>query len=187
MQFFDVILSLAALFGLGAFLTLRCRLPGALAPLAGLSLVSLWFTLAGMAGLLRPAGWLALALGFGLGIWAFWPRRGQKLSARQALGQIFTPGAALFWGLTLAFLVYFAIRQPLFSDFDEFSFWGTAAKLTKVNDTLYTECEVGWAWQATQNPGLITLSYFLQFLGSFAPWKLGTKANVSISGCFSNI
>lgn len=187
MQFFDVILSLAALFGLGAFLTLRCRLPGALAPLAGLSLVSLWFTLAGMAGLLRPAGWLALALGFGLGIWAFWPRRGQKLSARQALGQIFTPGAALFWGLTLAFLVYFAIRQPLFSDFDEFSFWGTAAKLTKVNDTLYTECEVGWAWQATQNPGLITLSYFLQFLGSFAPWKVYLAYDALLFACFGAV
>ena len=84
-------------------------------------------------------------------------------------------------------LLYTSIRQPLFSDFDEFSFWGTAAKLTKVNDTLYTECEVGWAWQATQNPGLITLSYFLQFLGSFAPWKVYLAYDALLFACFGAV
>lgn len=187
MEILNVLISLLALFGLGAFLTLRCRLPGALAPLGGLALVSLWFTLAGMAGVLRPAGWVLLALGFGLGAVAFLPAKNGPAGLKNKLGEIFTPGAALFWGLTLAFLVYFAVRQPLFSDFDEFSFWGTAAKLTKVNDTLYTECEVGWAWQATQNPGLITLGYFFQFLGGFAPWKVYLAYDALMFACFGAV
>ena len=46
----DILLALAALWLLCRFLTVCCRVPAALAPLAGLSLAALWLTLAGMAG-----------------------------------------------------------------------------------------------------------------------------------------
>ena len=49
----DILLALAALWLLCRFLTVCCRVPAALAPLAGLSLAALWLTLAGMAGPLR--------------------------------------------------------------------------------------------------------------------------------------
>lgn len=179
----DIAASLCALALLCAFLTLRCRVPGALAPLTALGCISLWLTLAGMAGLLLPAGWLLLAASAALGVWALAGQRGKgKLLAR-----LLPPGAALFWALTVSFAVYFAIRQPLFSDFDEFSFWGPAAKLTSLNNSLYTTGEIGWAWQATQTPGLIVLSYFVQFLGRFAPWKVYLAYDMLLFACFAAV
>lgn len=176
----DIFVSFAALALLCAFFTLRCRLHSALAPLAALGCISLWLTLAGMAGLLLPAAWVLLAASALLGGWA--------LATRAKSGGwrlLFTPGAALFWGLALSFAVYFAIRQPLFSDFDEFSLWGTAAKLTSLNNALYTTAEIGWAWQATQTPGLIVLGYFVQFLGAFAPWKVYLAYDILLFSCFA--
>lgn len=181
----DIAASLCALALLCAFLTLRCRVPGALAPLTALGCISLWLTLAGMAGLLLPAGWLLLAASAALGAWALAGQRAGPIG--QTLARLFTPGAALFWALTVSFAVYFAIRQPLFSDFDEFSFWGPAAKLTSLNNSLYTTGEIGWAWQATQTPGLIVLSYFVQFLGRFAPWKVYLAYDMLLFACFAAV
>lgn len=178
----DIVLSLCALALLCAFFTLRCRLPGALAPLTALGCISLWLTLAGMAGLLLPAAWVLLAASAVLGVWAL---AGQ--SKKELLARLFPPGAALFWALTISFAVYFAIRQPLFSDFDEFSFWGPAAKLTSLDHSLYTTGEIGWAWQATQTPGLIVLSYFVQFLGSFAPWKVYLAYDMLLFACYAAV
>lgn len=178
----DILVSFGALALLCAFLTLRCRLHSALAPLAALGIISLWLTIAGMAGLLAPAVWLLLAASAALGVWAL-ASRGKQGGWRA----LFSPGAALFWALAVSFAVYFAIRQPLFSDFDEFSFWGPAAKLTCLNDSLYTTGEIGWAWQATQTPGLIVLSYFVQFLGQFAPWKVYLAYDLLLFACFAAV
>ena len=181
----DILLALAALWLLCRFLTVRCRVPAALAPLAALSLAALWLTVAGMAGQLRPgaiAFYLACCAGGVLSV-----QKGPKPFSRKAMRAMLMPGSVVFWALSLAFAVYFCIRQPLFADFDEFSFWGTAAKLTCTNDALYTTGEIGWAWQATQNPGLIVLGYFFQLFGEFAPWKIFLAYDVLLFACFAAV
>ena len=181
----DILLALAALWLLCRFLTVRCRVPAALAPLAALSLAALWLTVAGMAGQLRPGAvvfYLACCAGGVLSL-----QKGLKPFSREAARAMLTPGSVVFWALSLAFAVYFCIRQPLFADFDEFSFWGTAAKLTCMNDALYTTGEIGWAWQATQNPGLIVLGYFFQLFGEFAPWKIFLAYDVLLFACFAAV
>ncbi len=181
----DILLALAALWLLCRFLTVCCRVPAALAPLAGLSLAALWLTLAGMAGLLRPGAavlYLACLAGGAVSL-----KKSRPGSGQTALQCLITPGSTVFWALSLAFAVYFCIRQPLFADFDEFSFWGTAAKLTCINNALYTTGEIGWAWQATQNPGLIVLGYFFQVWGSFAPWKIFLAYDVLLFACFAAV
>lgn len=180
MLYFDLVLSFTALFGLCAFFTLCCKLHSALAPLAALACLSTWFTLAGTAGLLRPGGWLAYAACWGLGLWAL-ARHPQKAE----LQKLASPGAVLFWALAATFAVYFALRQPMFSEFDEFSLWGTAAKLTKTNDRLFPECELGVPWLATQNPGLIVLGYFVQFFGEFAPFKVYLGYDLLLFACIA--
>ena len=62
---FDVVLAFAALFGLAAFFTLRCRVHSALSPLVSLCSVSLVLAAAGVAGVLRPAVWAVSLLCFG--------------------------------------------------------------------------------------------------------------------------
>ena len=180
----DILISLLALFCLGAAFVLLAGLHSALAPLASLACATLWLTLAGMADLLLPGYLLCLAVCFGLGIWAFWANR---KALRRAWTRLFSPGAAFFWGMTLLFAVYFAVRQPMFHDYDEFSFWGTAAKLTCTNHQLFTTAEIGWPWQASQNPGLILLGYFVQALGRFAPWKVYLAYDMLFFACFAAV
>ena len=103
------------------FFTLRCRVHSALSPLVSLCSVSLVLAAAGVAGVLRPAVWAVYLLCFVLGAAAL----RQKWQDRKALC---TPGAVLFWTMSAAFAVYFALRQPLFTDFDEMSFWGHRRK-----------------------------------------------------------
>lgn len=178
LQYFDLVLSFTALFGLCAFLTLKARLHSALAPLAALGITSIWFTLAGVADLLVAGGWVFYLAAWGLGIFALVTKRSE---ARRLL----SPGAVVFWGLAVSFAVYFSIRQPMFHDFDEFSFWGPAAQMTSTTDHLYTICEYGTPWQATQNCGLIVLSYFVQFFGAFAPFKVYLAYDLLLFACIA--
>ena len=178
LQYFDLVLSFTALFGLCAFLTLKARLHSALAPLAALGITGIWFTLAGVADLLVAGGWVFYLAAWGLGIFALVTKRSE---ARRLL----SPGAVVFWGLAISFAVYFSIRQPMFHDFDEFSFWGPAAQMTSTTDHLYTICEYGTPWQATQNCGLIVLSYFVQFFGAFAPFKVYLAYDLLLFACIA--
>lgn len=125
-------------------------------------------TLAAMAGVLYPAAWLLYLLCLAGGVWVAASCRGSTGAAQH----LFTPGSVLFWGMALAFTVYFFVRQPMATDFDELSLWATAVKITKVNDSLYATAELGTPWAATQNPGLPLLAYFFQFFGDYADWKI---------------
>ena len=178
LQYFDLVLSFTALFGLCAFLTLQTRLHSALAPLTALGIVGVWFTLAGVADLLVAGGWVFYLAAWGLGVFALARKRNE---ARRLL----SPGAVVFWALAVSFAVYFSIRQPMFHKFDEFSFWGPAAQMTSTTDHLYTIGEYGTPWQVTQNCGLIVLSYFVQFFGVFAPFKVYLAYDLLLFGCIA--
>ena len=176
----DVLLALLAVLGLTAFLTLYARLPAALGPLTALSLAGLWLAAWGMAGALAVGGWTLYLACWGLGGWALVRRR-------ESWRQLLTPGLVLFLMMALGVTVYFAVRQPIPTDFDEYSLWATAAKLTKANDALYTVGETGTPWQATQTPSLILMGYFAQFLGRFAYWKVYVGYDWLLFACFAAV
>lgn len=178
----DVFLALAAVFLLCAWLTLKCGLPASLAPLCVLASISTGLTFAGMAGVLVPAAAMVYLGGAVLGVWAMFS---EKRAGRAMLSRLLSPGAAAFWLLTLSFTAYFALRQPRFFEFDEFSLWGTAAKMTSIQNVIYTEGKIGWPWQGTQNAGLMMLSYFIQFFGSFAAWKTYAAYAALLFSCFA--
>ena len=180
MLYFDLVLSLGALFLLSAFFTLKVRLHSALAPLVSLSCISIWFALAGVADVLKPAGWVLYLLCLGLGVWALASCRDRKEYKR-----LVSPGSVFFWGMAVFFAVYFSVRQPMFSEFDEFSFWGTAAQMTKTTDRLYTVGEYGTPWLPSQNPGLIMLGYFVQFFGPFAHFKVYLGYDLLLFACIA--
>ena len=114
------------------------------------------------------AALLALLLGAG-GVWALLPPKEGK---KRYYAQLATPGSVTFWALALAFAVYFFVRQPMATVSDEFSLWATAVKVTKVDNSLYSTATLGTPWAVTQNPGLPLLSYFFQFFGQYADWKI---------------
>lgn len=183
MELLCVFASMAALFLFCAFLTLRCGLHSALAPLTALSAAVLWLTLWGMAGPLLAGAWILFAAFAALGIWALWPRKG----ARPEYAKLASPGAILFWGMTAAFAVYFFVRQPMATGFDELNLWATAVKVTKVDNSLYSNAVLGTPWAVTQNPGLPLLSYFFSFFGAYADWKIYLAYNALAFAVFAAV
>lgn len=183
MELLCVLAAVAALFLLCAALTLKARVPAGIAPLTALSAIAAVLTLAGMAGVLYPAAWAVYALCVAGGVWAFWPRKGQTPGWKA----LFTPGSVVFWGMTLAFAVYFFIRQPLATGFDELNLWATAVKVTKVDNSLYSTATLGTPWAVTQNPGLPLVSYFFQFFGSYADWKIYLAYDALYFSCFAAV
>jgi hypothetical protein len=188
----DIIIALAAVFLLGAFFTLKGGLHAALTPLCVLALYSTLLTLGGIAHILKPTALALYAVSFVLGIWAITcdiraRKRAPAVERRALAARLLPPSALVFWLLTLAFGIYFSIRKPMFSLYDEYSFWGTAAKLTSTQDVLFAEAKIGWPWQATQNCGLITLSYFFQLFGKFAAWKVHLTYDILLFACFAAV
>lgn len=168
MELLSVLIALAVLFLLCAFLTLRGGLHASLAPLTALGLIAAWLTAAGMLDCLLPGMVVLWAGSVLLGGWALLPVRGRRPDLRALL----SPGAMLFWAMAIAFAVYFSVRQPMATGYDELSLWATAVKVTKEDNRLYSLATLGTPWPVTQNPGLPLLSYFFQFLGSYADWKI---------------
>lgn len=172
-------IGLLSLFSLCIFFATRKGFLSALAPLCSLSTIMLYFSLAGILGLLVPAGWLFYLVTLGLLVYLLFIKRPSNL------GQVITqPGLVLFGLLALITLVVFALRQPVFSQWDEFSLWGTASKLVVLNNQLHTVSEMGWFWTSTQSPGFIMLGYFFQFFSpSFTPWVVYLGYNLLIFSC----
>ncbi len=101
--------------------------------------------------------------------------------------QNFSEGGWLFWLCAFAFLLYFAYLQPVFTSYDEYSFWGTSAKQTSIFGMLYAQCPIGTPWQATEFTGLALVSYFFQGFGYFAPWKAIFASNVLLLSALSSL
>ena len=185
MELLCVFAALAAVFLFSAFLTLKCGLHSALAPLTALAVAVFWLTVWGMAGPLLAGAWLLYAAFAGLGLWALWPRKDP--AKRPDYRALLTPGAVLFYGMTAAFAVYFFIRQPMAIGFDELNLWATAVKVTKGDNSLYATATLGTPWAVTQNPGLPLLSYFFSFFGSYADWKIYLAYNALAFAVFAAV
>lgn len=178
-----LLLMLLSLFGLSVILVRRTGVGPAAAPLAALSVAALLLLAGGLLNVLPLAG-LVLLLG---GIWgmaaegALARRSARPDPARAALDH---PAAKVFWVLAVLLAVYFARLQPDFLNFDEYSSWGTAAKLMADNDQLYTLCDAGLPWQMTELAGLPLVSCFFQYFGNFAPWRAIYAADfVMLAAC----
>lgn len=174
------LVSLAALAGFALLLARRTALPAPSAPFVALCGTMLWFAAAGMLGVLVPAGWVY----FGLAA-AAWGLSFAPVGRKNPLAALNVPGFTAFWVLAAALLAFFAWRQPMFSTWDEFSFWGTAAKIVKTSGDLYVNAEIGWAWVGTHRPALIVLGYFFQFFGPYAEWRVLAGYDILLLSLFA--
>ncbi len=169
MEFILLLISLFALGAYAVFSTAVLKINGATAPLTAISFTIIYFTVFGMLGLLVFGGYLYFLLA-------------AAIAVLFALKKIVFPKMTLwfyiFMAISAVMALFFAIRQPLLNSWDEFSFWGTAVKMTKVYSELYTTAEIGWDWVASQKPGLIVLSYFFQFFGGYEEWKIFVALNI---------
>ncbi len=167
MELFFTLLTLAALAGFAVLLVRRGLLAAPLAPFAALCGTILWFSLGGCLGILRAAGWAWFFLAAAAWGVSLWPK-----AAKESWAALRAPGFCAFWVLAAGLIVFFAVRQPMFLSWDEFSFWGTAGKIVKYTDALYVNAKIGWDWVGTHRPGLIVLGYVFQFFGNYAEWRI---------------
>jgi len=100
--YFDLALSFLALFSLCIFLTLKAQLHSALAPLVSLASISIWFTIAGVLDVLKPAGWVLYLVLYALGIGTV-----ASCHKKEDIKKLATPGAIVFWILAVFFAVIF--------------------------------------------------------------------------------
>ncbi len=156
-----------AILALGLFYRYR-GLPSDLMPLASLATVVVALAVFGMVGLLVPGGYLVLLASLSLGVYSF-----IKMGYKAVYKAMISVGFLVFLIFGLAALVWFGVRMPLFSQWDEFSFWGTVVKMMKLQGELYTTAEAGWFWTATEMPALPLLGWFVQLLSAeFLPWAV---------------
>ena len=59
--------------------------------------------------------------------------------------------------------------------------------MTKADNRLYALATLGTPWPQTQNPGLPLLSYFFQFLGHYADWKIYVAYDVLAAAVFAAV
>ncbi len=82
----------------------------------------------------------------------------------------FDVGVVLFIISSILMLIFLSIKQPLYSEWDEFSFWGTSQKLLSINDQIYTFYDSSLIGKTTP-PALAVLSYFFgAFNVQFYEW-----------------
>ena len=186
MEWICTYLSLAALAGFALALVRRTGLPAPLAPFAALCATMLWFSAAGMLGVLVPAGWAWFALALAAWAAALAPAAGQKPGAAVAAA-LRAPGVAALWVLAALLIAFFAWRQPMFSTWDEFSFWGTAAKIVKTSGGLYVNAEIGWDWVGSHRPALVVLGYAFQFFGPYAEWRVLAGYDILLLAIFATL
>ncbi len=161
-------------------------------PLCVVCGVILVLVCAGCAGILRAGAWLLLACGLAAGAWLavrmLRLRKEKNDALTTALRGCLCPAWLTAFGGSAALAVLLGLRQPLFLQWDEFSFWGTAASAVWHNDALYTLVETTNLEARTYPPALPLLSYAFSFLAkSFEPWLLYAAYGVLSFSVFGTV
>ncbi|MBQ5754254.1 MAG: hypothetical protein IIV90_01155 [Oscillospiraceae bacterium] len=192
MMYGDGLLALLGVCAFSLFAARKLGLNAGLLPLPVMAGSALWLCFFGMAGQLVLGGWLwfglaALALA-GL-LLAGAGKNGLKAAlaqnGRDALARAAVPGFVFFAAAGLFFWLLFAVTQPMFIRWDEFTFWGTACRMTKEADMLHTVAP-GNMSARSYLPGMMLISYLFQFFGpAFSEWKCFAAYNTLAAAVFA--
>ena len=168
------------LFALGLHLTFNLK--ASLTPLVSLAVLINVVSLAGMFDLLKPG--VFMAYGVALAVFCIGVVK-NKNDLKQKLASFLQPGVILFLIASVAMLAFLSIRQPLMTEWDEFSFWGISKHLLNIHDQLYTYYKSSMIGNSTP-PTLAILSYFFQWGNAeFAEWIAFFGYDIMFFACFS--
>ncbi len=100
------------------------------------------------------------------------------------LKEFFSTPVVLFCLFSLLMLFSLSYTQPLFYEWDEFSFWGISHKLVYLNDAIYTFYDSSMIGNTTP-PSLAVLAYFFHFINpEFLEWVSFFSYNVFFFSAF---
>lgn len=136
----------------------------------------------GMFNMLKPGVavvYIVAAAVCGYGVWK------NKDCLKEKINGFLTPGVILFILSSAAMMIFMAMRQPMMTEWDEFSFWGISRKMLKIHDQLYTYYKSSMLGNSTP-PTLAVLSYFFQrFNAEFTEWIGFVAYDVMFFSCYS--
>lgn len=154
----------------------------AITPLVSVAVLINTLSLRAMYDFLKPGVvlvWAIAVAAFAFGVYKC------RTSLKEKLDSFLSPGVILFIAASLLMLAFLAHRQPLMSEWDEFSFWGISKHLMKIHDQLYTFYKSSMIGNSTP-PTLGTLAYFFQrFVPQFTEWICFFGYDVMFFACFS--
>ncbi len=156
----SVFAGIASLASLSLFLAHILRRSSSWTPLLSCAIAMCFFSLFGVLGFLTVGGYVWYILSAAAFIYTVF-------RTRKNFFRLFSVGFTFFVLGSVLFLLYCIFTDPMLTHWDEFTFWGTAAKVTVQNDELYTTARSSLIARSYQ-PGLIVFAYMLQFFGSFS-------------------
>ena len=167
MDLFFTLLSFAAITGIAVFISLKFNVTSALSPFISVCFAMMFLSVFGCLGFVKLGGYVYFLLALAAVITVILGCKNNW----SAVKNVITPGFVFFTAASMFIIVLFAVKQPMYIMWDEFSFWGTSVKLVKLSGQMYATAEIGWEWAATQKPGLIMNGYLYNFFGNYAEWR----------------
>ncbi len=180
LAFLQILLVFSAVVSFMALFVFHFGGSSAHAPLFIMASSMLYYSIFGCFNKLVLGAWLYFA--FAAAAAAFLLIRRKKWQKQV----FFTPGMVFFLAGSIAFMVLYAIRQPIFTEWDEFSFWGIAPKVVTTTGQMYSAIKSSMR-AVTFTPGLVVLGYMFQFFGAFAPWKVFCAYNTFFFAVFAAV
>ena len=178
----DFFIALIAVAAISMFFVVRYKLNAAVAPFFTVMAITLAMCMLCMVGLLAVAGWVIYVFAIFCIVYVFVLK---KTPVREVTKNLFTPGMVFFLMACTVLYVGLSIKSPAFIIWDEFSFWGTAAKAIFENRQMYTMFESSMI-NRSYPPALPIWSFFIQFFGrSFVEWKVYLAYDVMIMAVMS--
>lgn len=165
----DFFISLIAILAISMFLCVRFKLNSAITPFVTVAGLTIFMCLCGILNLLYVAGLAVFAFAIFSLVYVFYIKK-KELGA--SLKAFLTPGIAFFAAACIFFFFALKAEDASFLVWDEFSFWGTAAKNVFEHRQLYTLFESSMI-NISYPPALSVFSFFIQFFGGvFAEYKV---------------
>ena len=156
------------------------RFDAALLPLPALCGSAVVLYLLSLLGLLQFGHFIIMAVWLAGGVY-FGVRAGWR-AIRQAL---FSPGFLLFVGGSCFLWVLFALQQPMFTQWDEFTAWGLAPKMVAERAALYVADPINLTASFTY-PATSLVSYLFQRVpGRFYEWQCLAGLDILFLACIA--
>lgn len=179
----ELLRGLLALVLLGAFCAAAgavLHLDAAALPLPVLAGTAVALYLAGLAGVLS----FGLALCY-LGLLAGTVFCAVRAGVQKCRAALCSPGLLLFLAAGALVWVLFAVTQPLFTQWDEFTAWGLAPKMVAERAAFYVADPINLTASFTY-PGTSLVSYFFQATpGQFAEWQCLAGLDILFLACMA--
>ena len=177
----SMLAALLCIYGFCSLLVNKAEISASAAPITVLCASMVWFSVVGMAGFLRVGGWLYFAAGLAVLVW-------QIVKNRDGAFRLWKePSFLLFFGCSFFLVALFAVQKPMFYQWDEFTFWGSAAKVTFESGQLYPTVNSNMVTTAYP-PALPLLVYWFQFFGTqFAEWVGYAAYDILAVACVASL